>query len=286
MPHEEAFIKILVIDDNPMDIEIATRSLKKRLNVQIESVHTAEEAIRRLQMELFDLAIVDYSLPGQNGLDFLRDIQPLHIEVPVILMTSRGDQKIYDLATQEGAVDCISKDELLSPYFSRIVEAAAEHERALRAIQSKQKAEELRHNAEIVINSLEQRLELLEATIGSNGNTSKKSLLESFSLDKKQSTFSLLTKEYTTILKQWMGDPKQEQQSRILLNSFIAELFHLGASSEHLVQIHTSTCQQLRNTQWEMPVIHNQNKTNSPKILLLEASLSLLDAYRRATFSV
>lgn len=271
-------MRVLIIDDNPLDIELVSRMLHKRLGAVVESVHTAEEGLRRLQVEFFDVVLLDYCLPGRNGLDFLREFQGRDISVPVLLVTARGDDNIQEIARQAGAVDYISKDEYLTPALHRAVIAAAEHGRAARANRERDRAEELRRNAEKIIAALEQRIEHLESAVGSRDGTLHQQTLGGLSDDKRKAVLDSLSIRYRDILKAWVGSPSESQRAREMLSELVADLFNLRFSAEQLVSLHTDTCHLLREEQWE----GHPGRGCSPRMLLIEASLSLLDAYRRA----
>jgi CheY-like chemotaxis protein len=274
-------MRVLIIDDNPLDIELVSRMLGKRLGATVESAHTGEEGLRRLKVEMFDVVLLDYSLPGQNGLDFLRDLQDLQISTPVLLVTARGDTRIQEEALQAGAVDYISKDESLTPALYRAVEAAAERGRAARAFKERDRAEELRHNAEMVISALEHRIENLESSIGSTPRPAHAPKMETLSAEDKEAVITQLTQTYGQILKLWTGNQADAQKAREALSPLIAELFRLGFNAEQLVSLHTASCHYLRDQKWEG---HSQSGC-SPRMLLIEAALALLDAYRRAAFA-
>jgi len=275
-------MRVLIIDDNPLDIELVSRMLQKRLGATVESVHTAEEGLRRLQVEEFDAVLLDYCLPGQNGLDFLREIQFHQIRTPVLLVTARGDNKIQEVARQSGASDYISKDEALTPALYRAVEAAAERGRAARALRERDRADELRHDAERIISAMEQRIEHLETSFGSVSPLARKPLHDALSTNDRDQKFPQLSIRYGDILRLWSGTQSEGVKAREAVGLLIAELFRLGFSGEQLVSLHTAALHTLREQKWEPA---HPNNGCSPRMLLLETSLALLDAYRRAAIS-
>ena len=77
---------ILIVDD---DLAVC-RSLKRMLNAEGFRVITAqngEEALRRLEQIPFDVAVVDYDMPGMDGLKVLSSIREQHPGCIRILLT-------------------------------------------------------------------------------------------------------------------------------------------------------------------------------------------------------
>ncbi|MBN1794275.1 MAG: response regulator [Candidatus Omnitrophica bacterium] len=107
-------MRILLVDDNPTDCLILERILQKHSDMfsyQLTKAHSAEDAVRMLDTERFDIALLDYNLPGKNGLAILGHIQSKGIETPVIMVTGQGDEQIAVKAMKEGAYDYIVKQE-------------------------------------------------------------------------------------------------------------------------------------------------------------------------------
>ncbi len=97
--------KILVVDDNPDDIEITRVVLEERgWDVQVEACGNADKALGLLRKEedLPSLILLDLNIPGMGGIACLQEIradQSLH-SIPVIMVTSSSfetdEKKAYD----------------------------------------------------------------------------------------------------------------------------------------------------------------------------------------------
>lgn len=264
-------MRILVIDDNPLDIELVSRMLHRRLDAAVESVHTAEEGLRRLAVEEFDVVLVDYCLPGQNGLEFLHALQAERISTPVLLVTARGDDRIQEVARRAGAIDYISKDESLTPALPRAVEAAAEKGRAFKASRERARAEELWHSAEKRIEELELRVETLQTSQKTSGG-----FFQSLNPTVRLEVMKALTSRYDELLRGWMGNEAEATRARTQLQGLVHELARLGLGAEQVVSLHTDAVHRLKR---EQDVLSSQTGC-PPRMLLLEVSLSLLDVYR------
>jgi DNA-binding NtrC family response regulator len=89
--------RILVVDDEPSIRHLLQQALADE-QYDVETAGTALEALGRLELSPFDLAIVDLLLPGLNGLDLAEAIRMLDPGTPVILMTAYGTTAFESMA--------------------------------------------------------------------------------------------------------------------------------------------------------------------------------------------
>jgi DNA-binding NtrC family response regulator len=89
--------RILVVDDEPSIRHLLQQALADE-HYDVETAGTALEALGRLEISQFDLAIVDLLLPGLNGLDLAEAIRMLDPGTPVILMTAYGTTAFESMA--------------------------------------------------------------------------------------------------------------------------------------------------------------------------------------------
>jgi len=102
-------IKILMIEDDLELAEILTEFLAK----SDMSVTTAEEpyiGLSTLNVEKFDLVILDLTLPGLDGLEVCKEIRKRH-DVPIIISSAR-----HDITDKVNALDNGADDYLPKPY--------------------------------------------------------------------------------------------------------------------------------------------------------------------------
>lgn len=83
--------KILVIDDDFLVLKSLHKYLK-RLNYEVVTVNSGEEAIKKVNASLFSLIIVDIRMPGMNGIDTIKRIRNISQEkyktkIPEIIIT-------------------------------------------------------------------------------------------------------------------------------------------------------------------------------------------------------
>ncbi len=111
-------MRILVAED-----EQDLRSLL-RMNLAKEGYDVAEasnglDAFTRFQREKFDLALLDVMMPGLDGLNLLRKLREVS-DVPVILLTARGEEMDKVLGLNLGADDYLTKPFSMAELMARI----------------------------------------------------------------------------------------------------------------------------------------------------------------------
>jgi len=100
-------IHILVVDD---DNRIRTL-LKEYLNENhyiVSTSENSENAKQKLKQFKFDLIVLDVMMPGQNGYDLTKEIKK-EINIPIILLTAKGEVENRIKGLELGAEDYISK---------------------------------------------------------------------------------------------------------------------------------------------------------------------------------
>ncbi len=82
--------RVLIVDDDPAILEIlhAYLSGEGYEVLQAADGHQARELLPRV-----DLAILDWMLPGVSGLDLAREARALGLELPLLMLTARGEEE-------------------------------------------------------------------------------------------------------------------------------------------------------------------------------------------------
>ena len=104
---ENSGIRLLLVDD---DRELC-RSLQRLLRLDgfdMSFAHTAQEGLRRALEEKHDLVILDVMLAGSDGQVLLKKLRQSS-EIPVIMLTARGDEKDRINGLEAGADDYLPK---------------------------------------------------------------------------------------------------------------------------------------------------------------------------------
>lgn len=132
MPHTTLQHILYIEDDEGLARLLQKRLERQRFNVDIAT--TGEKGIERLKTNSYDLVLLDYHLPGMNGLETLDLIIGMENPPPVILLTASGDERVAVAALEKGAADYAVKDAGQS-YFDllpAIMQAAYTKERLVR----------------------------------------------------------------------------------------------------------------------------------------------------------
>jgi len=103
--------KVLVIDDSSTVRAIYRSNLKKIKNTIVANCENAEEAIEICKTEDFDIIIIDYEMPGMNGVDLILALRTLEKfrTVPMIMVTATTDQTVKLNALAAGVNDFLTK---------------------------------------------------------------------------------------------------------------------------------------------------------------------------------
>jgi diguanylate cyclase (GGDEF)-like protein len=107
-------VRMLVVDDSPTDRLLIRRALERceEIDFDIEVLSSTKGLRTLLEKIEVDLLLLDYSLPGQSGLEFLRGL-PLGQELPPIMMlTGSGDELVAKEAILAGAADYFLKSRI------------------------------------------------------------------------------------------------------------------------------------------------------------------------------
>lgn len=128
-----ALTRILYIEDD----EALGRLLQKRFrrhSLEVDLAVTAEAGLEVMAQQGFDLILLDYNLPGMNGLEMLKALKAREITTPVIILTAGGDEAIALEAMELGAADYAVKDinQAYLDLLPAVMQAAFTKERLLR----------------------------------------------------------------------------------------------------------------------------------------------------------
>lgn len=106
--------KVLLIEDDRGQARIVEASFNNfvREKFELHWASTYADGVTALREGKFDACLLDYQLGPRSGLDLLREIGPLGLDTPVIVVTSETSGSIDEQAMQLGALDYIVKSEL------------------------------------------------------------------------------------------------------------------------------------------------------------------------------
>ncbi len=123
-------LDILIVEDEPYQREMLRDFLLEEGH-RITEAEDGEKALRLLGAGSFDLVLLDFRMPGMNGLEVLREIKRLNPEIDAVIITAYGTIETAVAAMKAGARDYITKpvdlDEL-----SILIDRIADHRRLVK----------------------------------------------------------------------------------------------------------------------------------------------------------
>jgi signal transduction histidine kinase len=127
------YLRILVIDDSLDDRELYSRLLKKRndINFEIYETDNAKDGLNIGHEKNPDCIIVDYQLPGDNGIEFIQAYKENNGDsaTAIIMVTGHGNEAAAVEAMKLGALDYIQKSQIPEDFFVQNILNTIEHAR-------------------------------------------------------------------------------------------------------------------------------------------------------------
>ncbi len=106
-PSASQHYRILIVDDDK-DLNALLTEYLARFGHRLQSAVTAGEGMKALRRELPDLLILDIMLPDTDGLTLCRELRAEY-DVPIIMLTARGEVADRVLGLELGADDYLAK---------------------------------------------------------------------------------------------------------------------------------------------------------------------------------
>jgi signal transduction histidine kinase len=130
-------LRILLVDDDRVDRLAVKRLLQQAgIRADVEERLDPAGALAATTEQTFDCVLLDYRLPGADGVALLRDLRTRGVGVPVVALTGQGDEEVAVELMKAGAADYLNKNTLTAERLERSLRYAmalfrAEEERRL-----------------------------------------------------------------------------------------------------------------------------------------------------------
>ncbi len=111
---------ILVVDDSKVMREMLIACLRGQDGLSFTQANSGLEAIEHLSLRAFDLLLLDMNMPDIGGIEvvqFVRTQDKLR-NIPIIIVTTRGDDSSRDQAMKAGATRFLTK-----PFSPEVIQA-------------------------------------------------------------------------------------------------------------------------------------------------------------------
>ena len=96
-------IRVLHVDDEAGFLDLVSFFLKREGDFEVDTTTTAESALEKMQSENYDAVVVDYSLPGMDGIELLKILRARGLQIPFVLFTGKGKEETAIQALNCGA---------------------------------------------------------------------------------------------------------------------------------------------------------------------------------------
>jgi len=102
--------KALVVEDDPDIVELLDHYLRAE-GFAVDSLGDGKRALERIRLESYDLLVLDLQLPGLDGLSLCSEVRrdKRTRDVPVVMLTARGDEADRIVGLEMGADDYVVK---------------------------------------------------------------------------------------------------------------------------------------------------------------------------------
>ena len=114
--------KVLLVDDEQDLLETMAERMRL-LGIDVSTTTSPWDAIKKVGMEPYDVIVIDFMMPGMDGLNALKLLKKQNPELQVILLTGHTTLKLCTEALELGALDIMEKPPDLKVLIEKIKEA-------------------------------------------------------------------------------------------------------------------------------------------------------------------
>jgi two-component system, OmpR family, alkaline phosphatase synthesis response regulator PhoP len=111
--------RILLVEDEP-GLRLTLGDRLTREGYEVASVQDGDQGFLRASREHFDLLILDVMLPGRGGVELCRELRQRGDEVPVLMLTARGQLADRVAGLKVGADDYVTKPFEMAELLARV----------------------------------------------------------------------------------------------------------------------------------------------------------------------
>lgn len=148
---EQKQIKILLVEDNPGEAFLLEEKLSHASQNQFDLTHVPRlaKAVNCLQQQIFDIVLLDLSLPDSQGLETFLSLEKIVPNLPIVLLTGSKDESLALEAVRKGAQDYLIKEQTTTDVLIRSINYAIERMHHLEKIyQSEERLQKVNQELE------------------------------------------------------------------------------------------------------------------------------------------
>lgn len=99
----------LVVDDSATMRQLITMTLKKMGCTSIADAPNGRVALEKLESAPVDVVLTDIDMPEMNGLEFIEKARAKYAQMPIVILSTHGDEATRDKGLTLGANDYLTK---------------------------------------------------------------------------------------------------------------------------------------------------------------------------------
>jgi len=102
---------VLMVDDNMTNLVLVRQLVNRIEGCEALAFNDPQAALDELAVRDVDIVLVDYMMPGIDGVEFIRRLRgmPRHLHVPVVMVTTADERAVCIEALEAGATDFLTK---------------------------------------------------------------------------------------------------------------------------------------------------------------------------------
>jgi CheY-like chemotaxis protein len=102
-------VRVLVVEDDPDDARITFKALRRSGRFEPVHARSGAAALELAAAGPFGLGLVDYRLPDMSGIELVRRLRALGLEIPLVILSAVQSDSIVARALEAGATDFLLK---------------------------------------------------------------------------------------------------------------------------------------------------------------------------------
>ena len=99
----------LVVDDSTTMRQLILMTLKKMGCTSVADAPNGRVGLEKLSAQMVDIVLTDIDMPEMNGLEFIEQARSRYAELPIVILSTHGDDATRDKGLMLGASDYLTK---------------------------------------------------------------------------------------------------------------------------------------------------------------------------------
>jgi DNA-binding response OmpR family regulator len=103
-------VSVILVDDDPFIRDVVSAALTAKPGVHVQCFATSADALAAARVTAPDIVVLDFTLPGTDGIEVLRDLRRVLTPFPpIVFLTAREDADVVARLRAEGAAGVLAK---------------------------------------------------------------------------------------------------------------------------------------------------------------------------------